>query len=167
MKTVYIGIGSNLGDSQKNCLEAIERIDRIPECHVKSISPLYSTEPVGVAGHEWYVNGVVSVETNIPAAELMKILLNIERDMGRNRNGQHWAPREIDLDLLLYGDEIINEEGLRVPHPLMHCRRFVMEPITALAPDLVHPETGKSMKDILLEIPDTKQEVNMIRIREE
>lgn len=162
MKTVYIGIGSNLGDSIKNCTEAIKRIDEIPGCTVIDSSPFYSTEPVGVEGHEWYVNSVISVMTDMPPLELMKNLLSVERGMGRKRNGSRWGPREIDLDILLYGEEVIEEDDLTVPHPLMHDRRFVMAPITAIDPDLIHPVLGKSMKDILMEIPEDEQIVSII-----
>ncbi len=162
MKTAYIGIGSNLGDSYKNCIEAIRLIGEIPECSVIAISSFYSTEPVGVKGQEWYVNAAVSITTDLPPSELMKRLLSIESDMGRRREGRRWAPREIDLDILLYSDEIIMEKDLTVPHPLMHGRRFVMTPVAEIAPDLIHPVLKKSMKDILLEIPENEQAVSII-----
>jgi 2-amino-4-hydroxy-6-hydroxymethyldihydropteridine diphosphokinase len=162
MKTVYIGVGSNLGDSRKKCVEAIKKIGEIPGCTVIDSSPFYSTEPVGVEGHKWYVNSVISIMTNIHPLELIKKFLSIERDMGRKRDGGRWGSREIDLDILLYGEEIIKVDGLTVPHPLMHGRRFVMAPITDLAPDLIHPVLGKSMKDILMEIPEDEQMISII-----
>lgn len=157
MKTAYIGIGSNLGDPEKNCLEAVDRIGKIPKCAVISLSNLYRTEPVGVNGQDWYVNGVAAVSSGISPEELINRLLNIEADMGRIREGERWEPRVIDLDILLFGKEIIQMEKLTVPHPLMHKRRFAMAPMVDLAPDLTHPSLGKSMLDLLREIPEDGQ----------
>ncbi|MDB9823462.1 2-amino-4-hydroxy-6-hydroxymethyldihydropteridine diphosphokinase, partial [Deltaproteobacteria bacterium] len=139
MKTAYIGIGSNLGDPEKNCLEAADRIGRIPHCSLITLSNLYRTEPVGVEGHEWYINGVAAISTGISPQNLIEELLFIEADMGRVRKGEQWEPRVIDLDILLFGKEIIQVEKLTIPHPFMHKRRFVMAPMVDLAPDLTHP----------------------------
>ena len=148
VKISYIGIGSNIGDKLSNCLKAIELIRGIPGCRIIAQSDFYRTEPVGVEGQEWYLNGVISLSTSISARELLQSLLDIETGMGRKRKGK-WDPRIIDLDILLFGDDAINEEGLIIPHPRMHVRRFVMEPLVRLAPDLIHPVLGKSMAGLL------------------
>jgi len=162
MKTAYIGIGSNLGNPEKNCLEAVDRLGRIPECKVARVSGLYRTEPVGVNGQEYYVNCVVEVLTGLSAKRLMERLFAIEEDMGRIREGRRWQARIIDLDILLFGRELIHEDNLTVPHPLMHRRRFVMVPMVDLAPDLIHPSLGKSMSGLLQEIPEDGQDVKPI-----
>ncbi len=148
MKTAYIGIGSNLGDKLKNCLKAIDLTDRIPGCRVKSKSSFYRTEPVGVQGQDWYINGVISLLADITAQDLLKDLLEIETSMGRQRKGK-WEPRPIDLDILLFGQDIIDEKGMTIPHTLMHLRRFVLVPLVQLAPDLIHPVLGMTMAELL------------------
>ena len=157
-KTAYIGIGSNLEDKRHNCLTAIEMIEQIPGCQLTGRSDWYLTKPVGVKGQEWYVNGVVSLSTKIPPKDLMRRLLAIESDMGRVRT-KRWEPRIIDLDILLYGREVINEEDLTVPHPLMHLRKFVLEPLVQLAPDLIHPSLGVTMAELLGRMQNNGQEV--------
>ncbi len=159
MKTAYIGIGSNLGDPEKNFLEAVDRIGRIPSCKVTRVSRMYRTEPVGVNGQEWYLNCVAEISSGISAKRLMERLLAIEKDMGRVREGGRWQARIIDLDILLFDSELIHEDNLTVPHPLMHRRRFVIVPMMDLAPDLIHPSLGKSMSELLQEIPGDGQEV--------
>ena len=157
-KTVYIGVGSNLGDKIKNCLGAVVRIDEISGCRVTAQSGFYRTQPVGVKGQAWYVNGVIVLSADIPAQDLLKSLLAIEIDMGRERK-RKWDSRIIDLDILLFGEEVISEKGLQVPHPLMHLRRFVLAPMVSLAPDLVHPVLGKSMAELLADAPKKNQSV--------
>ena len=158
MKTAYIGVGSNLGDKINNCLEAVVRIDEISGCRVTAQSDFYRTQPVGVKGQDWYVNGVIVLSSDIPAQDLLKGLLAIELDMGRERK-RKWDSRIIDLDILLFGEEVISEKGLQVPHPLMHLRRFVLAPMVSLAPDLVHPVLKKSMAELLVDSPKKDQSV--------
>lgn len=144
-------------DPIRKCLEAVDRIGRIPDCRVLECSRWYRTEPVGVEGQNWYINGVISLSTGgLSARELIKSLLAIEADMGRVRK-ERWEPRVIDLDILLFGREVIREAGLRIPHPLMYRRRFVMAPMADLAPGLIHPSLGKSMIRLLNEIPAEEQ----------
>ena len=158
MKTAYIGIGSNLGDKRHNCLTAIEMIEQIPGCQLTGRSAWYLTKPVGVKGQEWYMNGVVSISIEISPQALLRILLEIEADMGRVR-GKRWESRIIDLDILLYGHEIINERDLTVPHPLMHLRKFVLVPLVQLDSNLIHPSLGVTMAELLRRIPNDGQEV--------
>jgi 2-amino-4-hydroxy-6-hydroxymethyldihydropteridine diphosphokinase len=164
MITAYIGIGSNLGDKRNNCLKALEMLGEIPGCELIGHSDLYLTSPVGVEDQDWYVNGVASISAGISAQELLKELLAIESVMGRIRNKEiRWASRIIDLDILVFGGEIIREKNLIVPHPLMHVRRFVLEPIVELAPDLIHPSLGVSMTELLQKLPENGQVVSRIR----
>ena len=148
MITAYIGIGSNLGDKLDNCRKSIKMTGRMPDTTVTARSRFYRSEPVGVEDQDWYINGVISLSSGLSARDLLKNLLDIERAMGRERK-KKWDSRTIDLDILLYGQEVIREKGLTVPHPLMHLRRFVLEPMVQLAPDLIHPVLDKSMAGLL------------------
>ena len=162
MKTVYIGVGSNLGDPYKNCIKAVEEIKDHPFCEMKALSPFYRTEPVGIEGENWFINAVLCINTSLTSAELIEMLLDIERKMGRTRSEIRWESRIIDLDVLLIGNEIINNKNLIVPHPRMHTRRFVMAPMADIAPELVHPVRGKSMEDIFKEISLVEQEIRLM-----
>jgi len=156
MNTAYIGVGSNLGDKLQNCCKAIDLIDNIENCTVKTQSPFYRTEPVGVASQDWYVNGVIRVETGLSAQDLLKSLLSIETGMGRVRT-QRWESRIIDLDILLYGHHVIDEKSLTIPHPLMHIRKFVLMPMVQLDPDLVHPVLGRTMFELFDDLTEQGQ----------
>lgn len=147
MVTCYIGIGSNLGERSAHIASAIEKL-RLTE-GVSRVRPssLYETEPEGDIPQGRYLNGVLEVDTELPARELMERLLAIEASLGRVRRDRN-APRTIDLDILLYGDEVIAEEGLTVPHPRMHTRQFVLDPFREIAPDTVHPILKKRIQDI-------------------
>lgn len=147
-RKAYIGFGSNLGDRVRHCAEAIRLVGKTEGCKALSCSDLFRTEPVGVQGQEWYVNGVFSIRTVLSAGELLSALLKVEEKMGRVRH-RRWEARIIDLDLLLYGNAVIREPGLIVPHPLLHQRRFVLVPLAELAPDLVHPVLGLTVKALL------------------
>ncbi|MBN1832900.1 MAG: 2-amino-4-hydroxy-6-hydroxymethyldihydropteridine diphosphokinase [Deltaproteobacteria bacterium] len=161
MKTAYIGIGSNLGDRHQNCLTALDLLQKAPGCKLTGHSDWYWTEPVGVKDQERYVNGVASISTGLSARDLLKMLLIIEQDMGRVRR-KRWESRLIDLDLLLYGRELINEKHLTIPHPLMHERRFVLVPLVQLEPNLIHPSLGLTMSELLAHLPEDGQEVGLI-----
>jgi 2-amino-4-hydroxy-6-hydroxymethyldihydropteridine diphosphokinase len=162
MTSVYIGIGSNLGDRRGNCIEAVERMGKMHDCRMIGCSDWYLTKPVGVEDQDWFVNGVASLTTEISPQDLLCRVLEMEADMGRVRR-ERWDPRIIDLDILLFGQEIIHEENLRVPHPLMHLRRFVLEPLVELAPDLIHPSLGVSMMELLGRLPDDGQVVTLMK----
>ena len=162
-ETGYIGIGSILGDKLNNCLKAIDLIDRTPGCRVEARSRFFRTEPVGVEGQDWYINCVISLSTRLSAQDLLNALQAIEAGMGRERKDK-WASRTIDLDILFFGESVIDRKALRVPHPLMHLRRFVLVPMAQLAPDLKHPVLGKTMAELLDLLAGERQAV--IRLEE-
>jgi 2-amino-4-hydroxy-6-hydroxymethyldihydropteridine diphosphokinase len=158
----YIGIGSNLGDKRRYCNQAVERIKRLPNSELLKKSNWYMTEPVGVDGQDWYMNGAVSLATETPARDLLNHLLTIEKKMGRVRN-RRWDPRTIDLDLLMYGQDIIEEDFLKVPHPLMHLRRFVLVPLVQIAPDLLHPVLGVAVSELLGRLSEDGQHLRSLK----
>jgi 2-amino-4-hydroxy-6-hydroxymethyldihydropteridine diphosphokinase len=144
----FIGLGSNLGDREANIRQALQFLEQLPETTIVRGSSLYDTEPVGVSDQPNFLNGVVQVETHLAPRQLLWNLMLIERRLGRVRT-QRWGPRVIDLDLLLYGDEVVDEEDLTLPHPLMTQRSFVMVPLVEIEPLLVHPVTNQTMLSIL------------------
>jgi 2-amino-4-hydroxy-6-hydroxymethyldihydropteridine diphosphokinase len=158
VKRAFIAIGSNMGDRRAVCEAAVEQIARIPGCALVGRSNWYRTEPVGVQGQDAYLNGVLALEASGSPGNLLKQLLAIEKRMGRERK-ERWEPRTLDLDLLLFGEEIVHKEGLTLPHPLMHLRRFVLVPLAEIAPGLVHPSLQKSVSAMLAELPEQGQAV--------
>jgi 2-amino-4-hydroxy-6-hydroxymethyldihydropteridine diphosphokinase len=138
----YVGLGANLGDRERTLRAAVEALAAEEGIEVVAVSTLRETEPVGVGEQPPFLNGAVELETTLTARELLDRLLAVEQGFGRVRiRGEH-GPRTLDLDLLLYGDEVIDEPGLTVPHPRLHERRFVLEPLAELAPGLVVPGRG-------------------------
>ena len=140
-KTAFVGIGSNLGDREENLRRAVELLSAEDGIDVTGLSEIRETEPVGPVEQGPFLNGAVRVETELGPRELLERLLAVEQRLGRVRT-ERWGPRTIDLDLLLYGDEIVDEPGLAVPHPWLHERRFALEPLLDLAPSLEIPGKG-------------------------
>ncbi|HKC78294.1 MAG TPA: 2-amino-4-hydroxy-6-hydroxymethyldihydropteridine diphosphokinase [Gaiellaceae bacterium] len=138
----YVGLGANLGDRERTLRDAVDVLGAEPGIDVVAVSSLRETEPVGVGEQPRYLNGVVALDTTVAARELLDVLLKIEQRFGRVRLPGERAPRTLDLDLLLYGDEHIEEPGLTVPHPRLHERRFVLEPLAELDPGLMVPGRG-------------------------
>jgi 2-amino-4-hydroxy-6-hydroxymethyldihydropteridine diphosphokinase len=147
----YIGLGANLGPREVTLLRAVDLLGAEPGVEVLAVSGLRETAPVGNADQPEFLNGAVALETSLTARELLDALLRVERELGRVRDGTQWGPRTIDLDLLVYGDEIVDEPGLRVPHQRLHERRFALEPLAELEPDLLVPGKGKVM-DLLVKL---------------
>ena len=162
MKRAFIGIGSNLGDRRNNCVEAVERLKELRECEFIRCSRWYLTSPIGVEDQEWFVNGVACLGAEVSARDLLGKLLSIEALMGRVR-AEKWGPRVIDLDLLLYGMDIVNEADLTIPHPHMPLRRFVLAPLAEVDPDVIHPVLAKTASRMLQELQGDDQQVTFLK----
>jgi len=159
----YIGIGSNLGDKLGNCRLALEAIGADPRNRLVRCSPFYRTEPVGKRDQGWFVNGVAAVEAGMEPRDLLAFLLSVENRMGRIRT-EKWGPRLIDLDLLFFGDLVLDEKGLQIPHPRLQERRFVLVPLNDIAPGLLHPVFRRTVSQLLA---DLKTEETVLPIPED
>jgi 2-amino-4-hydroxy-6-hydroxymethyldihydropteridine diphosphokinase len=146
----YLSLGSNVGDREKHLREAIQRLETVGR--VVAVSSVYETEPVEFADQEWFLNCVVALETEKMPEQLMTALLRIEREMGRQRT-ENKGPRNIDLDILLVDDLVVDAPELSIPHPAMHQRRFVLEPLAEIAPEARHPVMKKSARELLDDLP--------------
>ncbi|MCX8071034.1 MAG: 2-amino-4-hydroxy-6-hydroxymethyldihydropteridine diphosphokinase [Candidatus Binatia bacterium] len=154
---VFIAIGSNLGDRKANHLEAIRRIQELPHTRVVKQSSFYESEPHGDAT-EWFVNSVIEVQTDLTPEELLRKLQAIEEEMGRKRvKGKKGDNRVIDLDILFYESLVLNKRNLKIPHPEIPNRKFVLLPLSELAPSFRHPELHKSVSELLATTKDTKR----------
>jgi 2-amino-4-hydroxy-6-hydroxymethyldihydropteridine diphosphokinase len=142
LTTAFVGLGANLGDRRATIDRAVELLHAAPGLEVLTVSSLRETDPVGFEDQPRFLNGAVALETTLGARDLLDLLLEIERRLGRTRGGPRFGPRTIDLDLLVYGDAELDEPGLTVPHPRLHERRFALEPLAELAPALVVPGRG-------------------------
>jgi 2-amino-4-hydroxy-6-hydroxymethyldihydropteridine diphosphokinase len=142
MPLAYVGLGANLGDREAMLRSALEQLRAEPSLRVTAVSEFRDTTPVGLHDQPRFLNAAAAVETDLGAREVLDRLLGIERRLGRSREGPRFGPRTIDLDLLLYGEEEIDEPGLHVPHPRLHERLFALEPLGDLDPDLVVPGRG-------------------------
>ncbi len=147
----YIGIGANQGRLRETIERTLALLGEHESIRVAAVSSLRETDPVGYLDQPRFLNGAARLETDLTARELLGVLLDVERALGRVRKGPRFGPRAIDLDLLLYGDETIDEPGLTVPHPRLHERRFALEPLHELDPELVVPGRGP-VADLLSEL---------------
>jgi 2-amino-4-hydroxy-6-hydroxymethyldihydropteridine diphosphokinase len=157
-ETAYLSLGSNLGDRAANLRAALAQLDAAGR--LLAVSALYETQPVDlpddipddVPDQPWFLNCAAAIETEKTPQELLQLALRIEAVMGRLRLRKK-GPRNIDIDVLLFGDRVVDEPGLKIPHPAMHQRRFVLEPLVEIAPKARHPELGKTASDLLTELP--------------
>jgi 2-amino-4-hydroxy-6-hydroxymethyldihydropteridine diphosphokinase len=149
---VYLSLGSNLGDRAKNLRDAIAALRKVG-IDVKRISSMYETEPVDYLDQSWFVNMALEVETELAPPALLQALRGIETQMGSKKLIAK-GPRLIDMDVLLYGNEVIDTPELQIPHPRMHLRRFVLEPLAEIAPNVRHPVSGLSVSEMLARTPD-------------
>jgi 2-amino-4-hydroxy-6-hydroxymethyldihydropteridine diphosphokinase len=147
---VYLSLGSNVGDREKHLRDAIVLLET--RGHIVSVSPFYETEPVEFADQAWFLNCAVALETTDPLENLMSAILQIEQQMGRQRI-QRKGPRIIDIDILLFGGTILDSPALTIPHPAMHQRRFVLEPLAEIAPEAQHPVLKKTIQELLDGLP--------------
>jgi len=149
MTRVFIGIGSNEGDRLECISRAVRSLAAVPGVRVARMATIQETEPVGGPPQGPHLNSVVELETDLPPRALLDALQAIERSLGRRPSAERWGPRAIDLDILLYGDRTIEEPGLTIPHPRLAQRRFVLEPLSQLAPELIHPVLRQSIAMLL------------------
>jgi 2-amino-4-hydroxy-6-hydroxymethyldihydropteridine diphosphokinase len=145
---VLLGLGSNLGDRDANLVAALDRLEEENALLVLALSTIRTTAPVGGPPQPDYRNAAALAETHLPPRKLLAALQRAEERVGRRPGGERWGPREVDVDLLLYGDEVIDEPGLSVPHPRMAERRFVLEPAAEIAPEMVHPTTRRTVRQL-------------------
>ena len=156
MARVFIGMGSNLGDREARLAEALAALAELPGSRLVRASRVYETAPVGGPPQGPYLNAVAELESDLAPQAVLQALLAIEAAAGRLRNGQRNGPRELDLDLLLYADQVLETDELIVPHPRLHLRAFVLEPLVELAADLVHPRLGVTLADLAQRVRDPK-----------
>jgi len=147
--TIYLGLGSNLGERTKNLTAALNAL--APDVIVEAVSSLYETDPVGPQDQQDFYNAVCRASTSLEPQALLAVVKEIERDVGRVQ-ARHWGPRMIDIDILLYGDKIVTEPDLRIPHQELVNRAFVLVPLAELAADVRHPAQGKAIKELLASV---------------
>ena len=152
---VFIGIGSNLGNRKAHYHEAMERVAELPNTRIVKESSLYESEPLGDA-KTWYVNGAIGIETEFTPEQLLRRLKAIEQAMGRKKKApaKRWASRTIDLDILFFDNRVIDSPSLKIPHPELHNRRFVLLPLSELTPNLIHPLFGVTIARLLATLKD-------------
>lgn len=161
MPKSYLGLGSNIGDRISFIENALTEISKIPDTKVVKMSSVYETEPWGEIRQDDFLNSVIEIDTKLDAAILLKELKEIEKKLGRNKTAK-WSEREIDIDLLFYGIEIIENDVMNVPHLQIENRRFVLFPMAEIAPDFIHPVLKKSISELLKETTD---ELNVIKFQ--
>jgi 2-amino-4-hydroxy-6-hydroxymethyldihydropteridine diphosphokinase len=148
-ETAYIALGANLGDRQANIRAALAKLEQTPGVNVTKVSTLMENPAVGgPADSPPFLNAAAELVTSLTPTGLLAALLAVEQSLGRVRE-MKWGPRAIDLDLLLYGDRVVDAPGLSVPHPLMHERTFVLQPLVQIAPDVVHPASKRTIRELL------------------
>ena len=155
MHLVYIGFGSNIGDRLAHIQNAIHALSKTDRITLQKVSALYKTDPVGYEEQAQFLNGAAAIQTSLSPLALLHTLKDIETAIGR-KHRIRWGPREIDLDILIYGDMCIQTEKLVIPHPEMHLRGFVLVPLAEIAPDLVHPVFQETIQTLRNRLEDDK-----------
>ena len=156
---VFISVGSNLGDKLDNCLRGIAALTESVESSILGASRFFRTSPVDYADQDWFVNAAVKIRTTMAPLALLDKLVSIQQRMGRKADAVRFGPRVLDLDILLYDDWIIRTPRLTIPHPRMHKRAFVLQPICDINPSIIHPVLGQTVVDLLSHLDDGDQRV--------
>lgn len=157
--SVYISIGSNIGDLLSNCCQAIEVLRSDPDIHVIERSPFYRTAPVDFLEQNWFLNAALKLQTAMPPAQLLKRMQAVQCNLGRKADTVRFGPRIIDLDIIFYGDLVLETAGLVLPHPRMHKRRFVLQPIYDIDPTVMHPGLGQNVQELLNQLVTDDQDM--------
>ncbi len=161
LHTAFISVGSNMGRKLENCKQGIAGLEKPGACAVVASSPFYRTEPVDYTDQDWFVNAVVKIETRLEPPRLLTEIHAIERAAGRVRGEIRFGPRTLDMDILLYDDVVIHDALLEIPHPRMHKRRFVLQPICDIDELVVHPLLKSDMRSLLNNLKSDEQEIHL------
>ena len=159
--TAYIGLGSNIGEKARQCEKAITEILKGDHHRLLAQSSLYRTEPVGNASQDWFVNGVIKIETDLEPLVLLRFLKEVETRLGRTETFR-WGPRAIDLDILFFDQGKVRTEELQIPHPLLHRRRFVLIPLVEIDGNLIHPLLKKTVRQLLEDLEESQEVEKLI-----
>jgi 2-amino-4-hydroxy-6-hydroxymethyldihydropteridine diphosphokinase len=159
---VYIGIGSNLGDRAENCQKGIEAVAACEDCVLEAQSPFYETEPVYLEDQAWFINAAALVRTSLEPEAFLARLQAIEQRMGPRADSPRFGPRVLDLDILFFDDLVLREGDLWVPHPRLHERRFVLQPLSDIAARFLHPVLGKTIGSLLAGLKDGHKRVRLL-----
>lgn len=156
---VFLSVGSNLGDRLENCRRGIAGLIKCGSTMLTGQSRFYFTEPVDYVKQDWFVNAVIRIRTDLEPETLLRAARTVQEGAGRVRDRIRFGPRILDLDILLYGERVVKTDTLSIPHPRMHERRFVLQPMCDIDPDIVHPVLKKTMQSLLNRLPDGSQQV--------
>jgi 2-amino-4-hydroxy-6-hydroxymethyldihydropteridine diphosphokinase len=157
---VYISVGSNLGDPMQNCCKGMGALCEDGTVELIARSPLYKTQPVDYTDQSWFTNAVVFVRTRLSPQALLDKTQSIQKCFGRKSDAVRFGPRILDLDIIFYDDLILDSANLEIPHPRMHKRRFVLQPICDIDPTVIHPMMGRCVQDLLNQLVVDNQEIN-------
>jgi 2-amino-4-hydroxy-6-hydroxymethyldihydropteridine diphosphokinase len=158
----YVAVGANLGEPLHNCRRAVELLQQREDLTLAAVSRYYRTAPVGYPDQDWFVNLAVKLTTSLSPQTLLDVLQRIEKDLGKTKPAVRFGPRRMDLDVIFFNDFVIQTPRLVIPHPRMHLRRFVLQPLCDIDPDFVHPVRHKKLSVLLADLDETVQQVTAV-----